>query len=87
MTKITVSIDDAILRAARERAVDKGTTVNKICRRAIEVYARRQDDRLAQYRRLESRLDANPGVQGRRLGKESREALYDAMLADRSDKD
>ena len=70
--------DDACLTA--------GTSVNEICRRAIEVYARRQDDRLARYRELQARLDADPGVSGKRLGKESREALYGALLAERSAK-
>ena len=56
--------------------------MNEICRRAIEVYARRQDDKLARYRALQARLDADPGVKGKRLGKESREALYEAMLAE-----
>ena len=33
---------------------------------------------------LFDRALADPGVKGKRLGKESREALYDAMLAERS---
>lgn len=86
MANVTLSIDDSLLQAARVRAIKEGTSVNEICRRAIEVYARRQDDRLARYRDLQSRLDANPGVKGRRLGKENREALYEALLAERSAK-
>jgi hypothetical protein len=84
MANITLSIDEALLQAARVRAIKEGTSVNEICRRAIEVYARRQDDRLERYRDLQARLDADPGVSGRRLGKEGREALYDALLAERS---
>ena len=84
MANVTLSIDDSLLQAARVRAIKEGTSVNEICRRAIEAYARRQDDRLARYRELQARLDADPGVKGKRLGKESREALYDAMLAERS---
>ena len=84
VTNITLSIDEALLQAARVRAIKEGTSVNEICRRAIEVYARRQDDRLARYRELQARLDADPGVSGKRLGRESREALYDALLAERS---
>lgn len=86
MANITLSIDEALLQAARVRAIKEGTSVNEICRRAIEVYARRQDDRLARYRELQARLDANPGVSGRRLGKEGRDALYDALLGERSAK-
>ena len=84
MAKVTLSIEDSLLEAASERAIKEGTSVTEICCRAIEVYARRRDDRLAQYRELQARIDADPGVKGRRLGTESREALYDAMLAERS---
>jgi hypothetical protein len=83
VANITLSIEDALLQAARVRAVKEGTSVNEICRRAIEAYARRQDDRLARYRELQGRLDADPGVSGKRAGKESREAIYDALLAER----
>lgn len=84
MANITLSIDERLLQAARVRAIKEGTSVNEVCRRAIEVYARRQDDRLAQYRELQARLDADPGVSGKRKGKEARDALYDALLAERS---
>lgn len=86
MANITLSIDEALLQAARVRAIKEGTSVNEVCRRAIEVYARRQDDRLARFRELQARLDADPGISGRRLGKEGREVLYDALLAERSAK-
>jgi hypothetical protein len=83
MANVTLSIDDSLLQAARLRAIREGTSVNEICRQAIAVYARRQDDRLARYRDLQARLDADPGVTGKRLGRESRDALYDALLAER----
>ena len=86
MANITLSIEDALLQAARVRAVKEGTSVNEVCRRAIEVYARRQDDRLAQWRELKARLDANPGVRGKPLPKESRDALYEALMAEKSPK-
>lgn len=84
MANVTLSIDDSLLQAARVRAIKEGTSVNEICRRAIEVYARRQDDRLARYRQLQARVDADPGVTGKRLPRESREALYEALLAERN---
>ncbi len=84
VANITLSIDEALLQAARVRAIKEGTSVNEICRRAIEVYARRQDDRLARYRELQARLDAAPGVSGKRLGKENRNVLYDVLIAERS---
>jgi hypothetical protein len=84
MANVTLSIDESLLKAARVRAIKEGTSVNEICRRAIEVYARRQDDRLARYRELLARVDAAPAMKGKRLGKESREELYEALLAERS---
>jgi len=83
MANITLSIDDALLQAARVRAVKEGTSVNEVCRRAVELYARRQDDRLARYRDLQARLDTDPGVSGKRLPAITRDALYETMLAER----
>ena len=84
MANITLSIDDALLQAARVRAVKEGTSVNEICRQAIERYARRREDRLARYLELQARIDADPGVSGPQLPRESREELYDGMLSERS---
>ena len=42
-------------------------------------------DRLAAYRELQARLDADPGVTGDRRGKENREALYEALLAEKTE--
>ena len=36
MANITLSIDDSLLHAARVRAVEEGTSVNEVCRRAME---------------------------------------------------
>ena len=84
MANITLSIDDSLLQAARVRAAKEGTSVNEICRRAIEQFARRQDDRLRRYLALQEKLDKNPGVTGKPLPPISREALYDAILAERT---
>jgi hypothetical protein len=84
MANITLSIDDALLQAARVRAVKEGTSVNEICRQAIERYARKRDDRLARYLELQARIDASPGVTGKPLPAISREQLYDEMLSERS---
>jgi hypothetical protein len=86
MANVTLSIDDALLQAARVRAVKEGTSVNEVCRRAIEQYARRQDDRLARLRALTAKIDADPGVSGRQLPRMSREELYDEMTSERSPK-
>jgi hypothetical protein len=84
MANITLSIEDALLQAARVRAVKEGTSVNEVCRRAIELYARRKDDRLARYLELQARIDADPGVPGKPLPPIGREELYDAMLSERA---
>ena len=83
MATVTLSIDDDLLEAARVRAVKEGTTVDEICRQAIERYARRSEDRLARYRELQASIDANPGVSGKPLPAITREQLYDEMLAER----
>ena len=80
MANITLSIDDTLLQAARVRAVKEGTSVNEICRRAIESYARRRSDRAARYRELQARIDADPGVSGAPLPKVAREELYAERL-------
>ena len=86
MANITLSIDDALLMAARVRAVKEGTSVNEVCRRAIEAYARRRDDRLKRYLELQARIDAAPRPPGKPLPKETREELYERLLSERSPK-
>lgn len=86
MANITLSIDDNLLQAARIRAVKEGTSVNEVCRQAIEAYARRKDDRAARFRDLMAQLDATPRPAARRLAKESREELYDRLFSERSPK-
>ena len=39
MSNLTITIDDQLLRAARIKAVQLGTSVNKVCRQAIAVFA------------------------------------------------
>ena len=38
MSNLTLAIDDELLREARIKALRDGTSVNEICRRAIEQY-------------------------------------------------
>ncbi len=44
MANLTLAIDDDLLRAARIKAVQQGTSVNEICRDAIARYAAPADD-------------------------------------------
>jgi len=77
MANLTLAIDDALLREARIKALNEDTSVNEICRRAIEDYVGREFDaerRVARLRasfaRAELRpADAAPAWPGR-------EALY-----------
>ena len=84
LANVTLSIDDALLLAARVRAVQESTSVNEVCRRAIEAYARRQGDSLERYRALQARLDAEPGTAGRQRPAQGREGLYDTLFSERS---
>lgn len=83
MANITLSIDDSLLQAARVRAVKEGTSVNEVCRQAIEAYARRSDDRLARYRALLAEIDAQPRPAGERQPRETREQMYERVLTER----
>ena len=42
MSNLTLAIDDELLRDARIKALQNGTSVNEICRRAIEQYVGRE---------------------------------------------
>lgn len=44
MSNLTVVIDDDLLRVARIKALQQGTSVNEICRQAIERFAAQGDD-------------------------------------------
>jgi len=86
MANITLSIDDALLEAARVRAVKEGTSVDEVCRKAIEQYADRPRERLARYLELQAKLDKDPGVRKKPLPPFSRSQLYDAVIAERKRK-
>ncbi len=48
-TTITVSVDEAMLKSATARAAKEGTSVDELCRRAIEGYAKGKIDWIEQY--------------------------------------
>lgn len=52
MANMTIAIDDQLLRAARVKAVQQGTSVNEVCRQAIEAFARGTGDVDARMTRL-----------------------------------
>lgn len=52
MANLTISIDDELLRQARIRAVQEGTSVNQVLREHLERYALQR----ARYEELTTRL-------------------------------
>ena len=66
MANLTIAIDDDLLRAARIKAVAQGTSVNEICREALERFASpdaRRTQRTRTLLTLADRLAATPGPQ------------------------
>lgn len=80
MANLTVTIDDELLRAARVRAVQHGTSVNEVCRQAIAAFAGQSDDPQDWLRRLQgvAARQATPGAVGRR------DEWYDEALGERT---
>lgn len=84
MANLTIALDDDLLRQARIKAVQDGTSVNEVCRQAIERYAREGTDtpadRLARLRALARRAN---GLSAPGDTWPGREALYEELLAER----
>lgn len=76
MTNLTLSIDEKLLRRARVRAVEEGTTVNAVVRGYLEGYAGRDASATARSRfvRLAEASRARSGRSGRRW---TRDELHD----------
>jgi plasmid stability protein len=94
MANLTIAIDDELLQAARVKAVQQGTSVNEICRQAIEAFARPEEAALQGAQALLAALDkaraetrrVAAGAK-RRTGSgpawPGREALYDEVMSER----
>ena len=79
MANMTIAVDDQLLRAARIKAVQQGTSVNEVCRQAIEAFAQGAGDTQARLARIKAlakkmRVTYEPLWPGR-------EALYSATDA------
>ncbi|WP_052669023.1 DUF6364 family protein [Nitriliruptor alkaliphilus] len=76
MANLTLTIDDEVLRRARIRALEQGTSVNALVREHLERYARDERRRAALKEIVElSRLSgASSGAEGRTW---TRDDLYD----------
>lgn len=88
MSNLTITIDDELLRAARVKAVQQGTSVNEVCRQAIAAFA--LEDEAQATAQAHARAQAFMDFTRRlKLGsgpapRLTRGALYDEMLAERS---
>lgn len=76
MGNVTLAIDDEVLKRARIRALEDGTSVNAIVREYLERYAREDAQRAALDRVVEAarRSTASSGSRGRQW---TREELHD----------
>jgi hypothetical protein len=86
MANLTIAIDDPLLREARIKAVQQGTSVNEVCRQAIERFVRGDDaQRVLRAARAQRLLQIaasaqNPGPAPAWPG---RDALYGEALRER----
>jgi hypothetical protein len=89
MSNLTVVIDDDVLRAARIKALQQGTSVNEICREAITRFAAPVHDHsewMRKWRALGQEIQAGYLVEGAPQPEPmwpSREAMYDEIMAER----
>ncbi len=85
MSNLTLSIDEKLLQAARVRAVKERTSVNEICRQALEAYARASGpQKLARYLRLQAAIDAAPRTDAPLPAPwKSRDEMYEEALNER----
>lgn len=81
MTNLTIAVDEDVLRRARIRALEEGSSVNALLREYLIAYAA-SDDRVthdrAVLRRVLDRARTNPGHSGGRSW--TREELYEERL-------
>jgi hypothetical protein len=76
MANLTIVIDDGLLRRARKKAIEQGTSVNAVVSAHLEQYAGPDGvaEALAGFLELAERAGASSGVAGRTW---TREDLYD----------
>ena len=85
MSNLTISIDAALLRAARIKAVQQGTSVNEVCRQAIAAFAGEGDAAQAEAQARDFWAHAEQLQLGPRPGHlPRRDDLYAEMLAEPS---
>lgn len=90
MSNLTITIDDELLRTARVKAVQQGTSVNEVCRQAITAFA--LDDKVQAVARAHARAQAFRELSNsiaRPVGRASnwnlsRDEMYEEMFAEQS---
>ena len=76
MANLTISVDDVLLKRARIKALEEGTSVNALLRDYLEAYTGTQQTQraLAGFAELAERSDAGSGSAGRTW---TRDELHD----------
>lgn len=87
MSNLTVVIDDALLRQARIKALEQGTSVNEICRQAVERFVGQPQgsgEFLAQLKAISDRI-AQSRIGGEPLPEKlpSRSEMMEEAMAER----
>ena len=78
MTNLTITTDQEVLRRARIRALEQGTSVNAVVREFLESYAGVRAEQIEAMRRvLDIAAKSRSGSGGRRW---TRDELYDRTL-------
>jgi plasmid stability protein len=76
MANLTISVDDVLLKRARIKALEDGTSVNALLREYLEAYTgtQRTQRALAGFAELAERSEASSGATGRTW---TRDELHD----------
>jgi plasmid stability protein len=77
VANLTLKIDDDVLRRARIRALEDGTSVNEFVRRCLATYAVTRDERTAAVRRVLEVAERERSGSGRGGRKWKRQDLYE----------
>ncbi len=77
MANLTLSVPDDVLQAAREAATRRGTTVNAVCREALERLIGPDDAVIAAIERADAMVDR---IQFKSIGALSRAKIYEERL-------
>jgi hypothetical protein len=86
MSNLTVVIDDELLRTARIKALQQGTSVNEICRQAIERFAASGDDSqdfMAELIAISNRVSRSIPKELRGVPLPSRNEMMEEAMAER----